>query len=79
MSPKFAKVCWNQSGRSVMIHGVCCISRGIPKCIIQDIVTKKEELMKHRNTVKAAVLVGDSRIKNLVALFFIIPSQFTLF
>ena len=34
ISPKFAKVCMNDSGRRVMIHGVCRKSRGIPKCII---------------------------------------------
>jgi len=70
MSPKFTKVCWNQSGRSAMIHGVCRVSRGIPKCIFQEQVTKKEELLKNKNIVKAAVLVGDSKIKNLVALSF---------
>ena len=41
VSPKFANVILNQSGGRVMIHGVCCPSRGIPKCIVQDTVTKK--------------------------------------
>ena len=41
MSPKFAKIAHNETGRSVMIHGVCHPSRGIPKCIMQEAVTKK--------------------------------------
>ena len=42
ISPKFANVMPNQSGRRVMIHGVFRPSRGIPKCIVQDTVTKNK-------------------------------------
>ena len=65
ISPKFAKVCMNDSGRRVMIHGVCRKSRGIPKCIIQQEVTRKEDLLQCKNTVKAAVLENDSKCKML--------------
>ena len=33
MSPKFAKISKNDSGKGIMIHGVCRVSRGIPNCI----------------------------------------------
>ena len=39
--PKFENFMLNQSGRRVMIHGVFRPSRGIPKCIVQDTVLKK--------------------------------------
>ena len=42
ISPKFANIMLNKSGRRVMIHRVCCPSRGIPKCIVQDTVTKNK-------------------------------------
>ena len=42
ISPKFAKVLLNESGKRVMIHGVCRPILGIPKCIFQDSVTKKK-------------------------------------
>ena len=41
ISPNFANVMLNQSGKRAMIHGVCSPRRGIPKCIVQDTVTKK--------------------------------------
>ena len=41
MSPKFAKIAKNDSGKGIMIHGVCRVSRGIPNCIHQVAVTKK--------------------------------------
>ena len=40
-SPKFAKQSLNESGKDVMTHGVCRQSRGIPKYVVQDAVTKK--------------------------------------
>ena len=42
ISPKFANFMLNQSGRRVMTHGVFCPSRGIPKFIVQDTVTKNK-------------------------------------
>ena len=42
ISPKFPNIMLNQSGRRVMIHGVCRPSRGIPKCIVQDTLTKNK-------------------------------------
>ena len=70
MSPKFAKIAHNESGRKVMIHGVCRQSRGIPNCILQDAVTKKDDLLRTRGTVKASVLQGDPSCPSLVALSF---------
>ena len=46
MSPKFAKIVKNDTGKDIMIHGVCRSSRGIPNCILQTTVTKKKELLK---------------------------------
>ena len=42
--------------------------RGIPKCIKQSTVTKKNELEKVRGTLKVAHLKGDDKIRGLVAL-----------
>ena len=41
ISPNFTKVVLNESGNRVMIHGLCRPSQYIPKCIVQDAVTKK--------------------------------------
>ena len=70
MSPKFAKVCFTQSGHCVMIHGVCRVSRGIPKCILQETVTQKNEILKSKGTVKVATLVGDSQCPSLITASF---------
>ena len=51
-----------------MIYGVTRKSgRGIPKCILQEEVSTKEDLAKTRGTVKVAKLVGDDCIQGLVA------------
>ena len=52
ISPNFANVMLNQSGRRVMIHGVCRPSRGILKCIVQDTVTKKQDVLCSKGTFK---------------------------
>ena len=49
-SPKFAKQALNESGKYVMTHGVYRQSRGIPKCIVQDAVTKKGATKTQRNS-----------------------------
>ena len=67
-SPKFAKQALNESGKYVMTHGVCRKSQGIPKCIVQDAVTKKNELLRHRGTLKPAMITGDPKCKYLVVL-----------
>ena len=46
MSPKFAKVSFLYGGRRVVIHGVCYLSRGVPKCVILGKVTCKKESFK---------------------------------
>ena len=70
ISPKFANVILNQSGKRVMIHGVCRPSRGIPNCIIQETATKKEDIIKSKGTVKCAILTGDPSCKDFVAVSF---------
>lgn len=42
--------------------------RGVPKCIEQLDVTKKEDLAKARGTLKVSELVGDEQMKGLVAI-----------
>ena len=54
-----------------MIHGVYRPSRGIPKCITQAVVTRKEDCLRNKGTVNAAVLVGDSKCKDLLAFYFL--------
>ena len=67
MSPKLAKFALHESGKRVMIHGVCRVGQEIPQRIIQDVKTKKEDLLQARGTVKASVLTGDPSCTNLVA------------
>ena len=50
-SAKFANVCYNGSGRKVMIHGVCQQSQGISKSIIQEVVTRKD-VLREKGKVK---------------------------
>ena len=66
----FANVCYNGSGRNVMIHGVYRVSRGIPKSIIQEKVTRKYDILREKGKVKVAVLKYDNQCKDLVALSF---------
>ena len=68
ISPKFANFMLNQSGRRVMIHGVFRPSCGITKCIVQDTVTKKHDVLSSKVTVKCAILVRDPNCKDLVAM-----------
>ena len=70
MSPKFAKIANNDSGKGIKIHGVCRVSRGIPNCIHQVAVTKKEELLRNRGMVKESMIKGDSKCNGLVAVLF---------
>ena len=68
MSVKFAKFAKCAAPISVMIHGVTRPSgRGVPKCIEQNLVTKKDELEKVRGTLKVAVLDGDPSCKVVAA------------
>ena len=67
ISPRFAKIAFKDSGRNIMIHGVCRQDRGIPQCIKQEPLTKKEDLLRTRGTVKACLLTGDSSCPGLVA------------
>ena len=51
------------------MFGVCQQSgRGLPKCVHQKEVTRKDNLEKARGTLKTAQLVGDSKIEGLVSL-----------
>jgi hypothetical protein len=67
MSSKLALYAWTCRAK-VYVHGVTRQSgRGIPKCIEQIPQTTKENIMKNRGTVKVARLVGDPKLKDLVA------------
>ena len=68
--PKFTKVALDESGKRVMIHGVCRPSRGILKCIVQDAVKKKEDILRAKNIVKSSRLIVDSKCEDLVAMPF---------
>ena len=70
ISPKFSDAMLNQSGRRFVIHGVCRPSRGIPKCIVQDTVTKKQDVLSSKVTVKCTILLRDPNCKYLVAMSF---------
>ena len=55
-----------------MIHGVCCQSREIPQCILQDKVTREEDLLQSKGTerLQSAVIENDSKCKGLIAFLF---------
>ena len=66
MSAKFARLCMMMP-QKVHIHGVTRQSmRGVPEAVKQKEVTSKAELAKVRNTVKVAILKGDSVCQNLI-------------
>ena len=66
MSAKFARLCMMMPQR-VHIHGVTRPSnRGVPEAVKQKEVTSKVDLAKVRNTVKVAILKGDSVCQNLI-------------
>ena len=54
----------------VMTHGVYCVSRGIPKSIIEEKVTSKYDILREKGKEKVAVLKNDNQYKDLVALSF---------
>ena len=55
----------------VKIHGVTRTdNRGIPSCVMQTLIQNSKLADEQRNTVKVAVLKGDSSIKDLVAISF---------
>ena len=67
-SAKFCRVLLSMD-QKVMAHGVARMSgRGVPKLVLQKEVTKKSDLENVRNTVKVAVLKGDSVCKPLVCI-----------
>ena len=65
-SAKFSRLCYSTK-QKVMTHGVTRASmRGVPECVKQKEVTRKNELEAVRHTVKVAVLRGDSICNDLV-------------
>ena len=53
----------------VMTHRVVRVSgRGVPKCVIQEEVSRKQDQERVRHTVHAAVVKGDSVCSDLVCL-----------
>ena len=70
MSATFATNALNLKNK-VKIHGVTRNDNcGIPKCVIQTEFQNSQIADEHRNTVKVAVLEGDSIIKDLVDISF---------
>lgn len=70
MSASFARNCLCLSNK-VKIHGVTRTDkRGIPKCVMQTVIQNTKLADEQRNTVKVAVLKGDSAAKDLVAISF---------
>ena len=68
MSSTFARSVLNSKNK-VKIHGVTRTDDcGIPKCVIQTEFPNSQIADEHQNAVKAAVLEGDSIIKDLVAI-----------
>jgi len=67
MSAKFVKSCFVHD-MSVLVAGVARIKdRGAPKCALQEPV-KKQSLATTRGTMKAAILEGDNKCPELVAI-----------
>ena len=68
MSAYFALLC-QQSTNNVKIHGVTRLDKkGIPSCVLQDVVQNKELASKVKGTVKVAVLHGEDRCRDLLAI-----------
>ena len=65
-SAKFCRAGYVHS--KVLINGVTRVGmRGLPKSVIQEVKKKKSDIAGVRGTVKAAVLLGDPNLPNLVA------------
>ena len=70
MSASFARNAMMSDNR-VKIHGVTRTDkRGLPKCIMQTEVQNEGIADEMRNTVKLAVLEGDSKVQDLIAISF---------
>ena len=70
ISASFARNCLCLTNK-VKIHGVTRTDkRGIPKCVMQTVIQNTKLADEQRNTVKVAVLKGDSAAQDLVAISF---------
>mmetsp|Transcript_22737 Transcript_22737/g.34392 ORF Transcript_22737/g.34392 Transcript_22737/m.34392 type:complete len:226 (+) Transcript_22737:1278-1955(+) len=67
LSARFAKECLNHEKKVRILGSTQKKGRGLPKCVIQEEVTNKSMKKFVRGTVKAAVLEGDDKCKDLVA------------
>ena len=68
MSTKLSRACYI-SDQKAMTHGVTrCSGRGLPKCIMQAEVTRKEDLQRQRGTLKVAQLVNDPECSGFISL-----------
>jgi hypothetical protein len=70
LSARFANAAFNHE-KKVRISGPTRKGgRGLPQCVIQEEVKNPNEIRAVRGTVKAAVLVGDPKIPDLVSVSF---------
>ena len=70
ISPKFATVALNGSGKILIIHGFLGPNRGIPKCIVKEAVTKKGYIIRAKNKVKSARPIGGSKCEYHIEISF---------
>ena len=66
LSAKFTHFCFSRL-KQIMIHGVLrSEGRGVPKCVVQEKMKKKDEIEAARGTVKAAILTNNSKCSGMV-------------
>ena len=68
ISARFTRFAW-MSEQEVMVCGVARKSgRGVPSCVYKEEMTRKEDKIRAKWTVKAARLKGDTFLYGMVAI-----------
>lgn len=66
ISAKVVRAAWLHP-KKIMVHGVVReTGKGVPFCVKQDVVTRKEDIVRQRWTLKVAGLEGDCQIPRLI-------------